>query len=272
MLSSNVPIGSGLSSSAALEVAFGYTWQQVSGFSLSRRELALAAQQAENEYVGVRCGILDQITSSLGRRGHALLFDCRTLDAELVSLSDNLAIVVADSGVRRALAGSEYNLRRSQCEQAVDILSQHYPGIRALRDVTKAQLEQHREDLPELIYRRARHIVTDNARVLQAKTALQEGNIAQVGALMTACHISLRDDYEVSAPELDKLVEAACEVDGCYGARLTGAGFGGCAIALAVPEAVGDLKQHITSVYESTFSRVPTVYVCHSANGVERIQ
>jgi len=271
-LTSDVPIGSGLSSSAALEVAFGYAWQQLSGFDLNRRELALAAQKAENEYVGVKCGILDQITSSLGKQGHALLFDCRTLEAETVPLPDDVAIVVADSGVRRALASSEYNLRRSQCEQAVQTLSQYYPNIRALRDVTEAQLEQHRTDLPELIYRRARHVVTDNARVLQAKVALQQGDVAQVGDLMKACHISLRDDYEVSAPELDKLAEAAWEVQGCYGARLTGAGFGGCIVALAAPGAVEEIKHHLTTDYESSFDRTPAVYVCHSANGVERVQ
>jgi len=271
VLTSNVPIGAGLSSSAAIEVAFAYTWQLLSHFDISRRELALAAQKAENDYVGVKCGILDQITSTLGRQGYALLFDCRTLDAEPVPLPDDVAIVVADSRVRRALASSEYNLRRAQCEQAVEILSQYYPGIRALRDVTESQLEQHRMDLPDVVYRRARHVVTENARVLRAKAALQQNDIAQVGHLMKACHTSLRDDYEVSAPELDNLAAAAWDVEGCYGARLTGAGFGGCIVALAAPGAVQELKQHLKVEYHSTFNRSPTVYVCHSANGVEQV-
>jgi galactokinase len=224
VLTSSVPVGSGLSSSAAVEVAFAYTWQQLSGFQLDRRDLALACQRAENSYAGVNCGILDQMASALGVEGYALMLDCRTLETELVPLPDGVAIVVADTGVRRQLASSEYNVRRAQCEQAVRTLSQHLPGINALRDVTQDDLERLRAHLPGVVYRRARHVVTDNGRVLQAAEALKEGDVATVGALMKACHASLRDDYEVSSPELDRLAEAAWEVGGIRGGFRSPAG------------------------------------------------
>jgi galactokinase len=271
VLSSSVPVGSGLSSSAAIEVAFAYTWQVLSGFERDRRELALLCQRAENVYVGVNCGILDQMASTLGAEGYARLLDCRTLESELVPLPQDVAIVVVDTKVRRSLTSSEYNVRRAQCEEAVSVLSEYLPDIRALRDVSSSDLERFKEHLPETVYRRARHIVADNERVLQAAEALRAGDVAAVGVLMRACHISLRDDYEVSSPELDVLAEAAWEVAGCYGARLTGAGFGGCTVALVAEGAVSDFEAHVAAVYESAFDRLPDTYVCHSANGVERI-
>lgn len=270
-LTSSVPVGSGLSSSAAIEVAFAYTWQMLSGFERDRRELALLCQRAENAYVGVNCGILDQMASALGAEGYARLLDCRTLESELVPLPKDVAIVVADTKVRRSLASSEYNVRRAQCEEAVGILSKYLPGIRALRDVNSNDLERFKEHLTEIVYRRARHVVADNERVLQAAEALREGDVITLGALMRACHISLRDDYEVSSPELDVLAEAAWEVEGCYGARLTGAGFGGCTVALVAEDAVADFQAHVAIAYESAFDRPPDVYACRSANGVERM-
>lgn len=271
VLASNVPVGAGLSSSAAVEVAFAYTWQRLAGFRLSRRNLALACQRAENVYVGVNCGIMDQMASALGVRGHALLLDCRTLETEMVPLPKGIAIVVADTGVRRQLAASEYNVRRSQCEQAVQLLSAHLPGIRALRDVTVGDLERLKGRLPEIVYRRARHVISDNARVLQVKEALQKGDLATVSALMRAGHISLRDDYEVSSPELDVLVEAAWKVEGCYGSRLTGAGFGGCTVSLVAEGAVPDFRAQVAAAYERAFGRQPEVYVCRAADGVKRM-
>jgi galactokinase len=268
VLMSDVPIGGGLSSSAALEVAFAYAWQQLSGFELDRRDLALACQRAENRYVGVNCGIMDQMASALGVEGHALLLDCRTLAVETVPLPGGLAVVVADSGVRRELAASEYNVRRAQCEQAVKILSEVLPGIRALRDVSPLELERHRTVLPEIVYHRARHVVMDIERVQDAVQALRVGDVATLGSLMKACHVSLRDDYEVSSPELNRLAEAAWEVAGCYGARLTGAGFGGCIVALVAAEAVHALQAHVSDAYEGAFGIRPAVYVCHSADGV----
>ena len=272
VLTSGVPIGSGLSSSAAIEVAFAYTWQQLSSFELTRRGLALACQRAENDYVGVNCGILDQMASSMGVEGHALLLDCRTLDVNLAPLPAGVAIVVADTGVRRALAASEYNARRAQCEQAVRILRARLPGIRALRDVSTDDLERTKGCLPETVYRRARHVVGDNARVVRAAEALQAGDVSTVGALMRDCHASLRDDYEVSSPELDALAEAAWEVEGCFGARLTGAGFGGCTVALVAAAAVSDFGAYVSAAYEAAFARRPDIYVCRSADGVKKIE
>jgi len=268
VLTSTVPIGSGLSSSAAVEVAFAYACQMLSGFQLARRDLARACQRAENGYVGLNSGILDQMASALGKKGHALMLDCRTLDAELVPLPEDVAVVVADTGVRRKLASSEYNVRYSQCQQAVQVLSQHLPSVRALRDVTLDDLERLKAHLPEVVYRRARHVVTENTRVLQAAEALTAGDVATVGALMRACHVSLRDDYEVSSPELDQLAEAAWEVEGCHGARLTGAGFGGCTVALVAAAAVPGFEAHVTAAYEAAFGRRPDVYACESADGV----
>jgi galactokinase len=271
VLTSSVPVGSGLSSSAAIEVAFAYTWQMLSDFERDRRALALLCQRAENAYVGVNCGILDQMASACGAEGYARLLDCRTLESELVPLPKDVAVVVADTKVRRQLASSEYNVRRAQCEEAVSALSGHLPGIRALRDVSSSDLERFKGHLSEIVYRRARHVVADNERVLQAAGALREGDVTTVGALMKACHISLRDDYEVSSPELDVLAEAAWEAEGCYGARLTGAGFGGCTVALVAEGAVSDFEAHVAAAYESAFDRLPDIYACRSANGVERM-
>ncbi|HEY72802.1 MAG TPA: galactokinase [Thermoflexia bacterium] len=271
VLTSSIPVGAGLSSSAAIEVAFAHTWQRFAGFELTRRELALTCQRAENDYVGVNCGILDQMASSCGVEGRALLLDCRTLETNLVPLPAGVAIVVADTGARRRLASSEYNVRRAQCERAVKILSERLPGVRALRDVSAGDLERLKGHLPEVVYRRARHIVSDNARVLRAAEALREGDVATVGALMKACHVSLRDDYEVSAPELDVLAEAAWEMESCYGARLTGAGFGGCIVALVAADGAPDFEVHVSAAYEAVFDRQPDIYICRSTTGVRAI-
>ena len=267
VLTSDVPVGAGLSSSAAVEVAFAYAWQQLSGFQLDRRDLALVCRRAENDYVGVNCGIMDQMTSVLGMEGHALWLDCRTLEVRPVPLPTGIAIVVADTGVRRRLSTSEYNVRRSQCEQAVRLLSDHLAGIRALRDVSLDDLKRLRAHVPEVIYQRALHVVTAQMRVSLATAALRRGDVFTVGALMKACHASLRDYYEVSSPELDALAGAACGVEGCYGARLTGAGFGGCIVALVATDAVPDFEAHVSAAYEAAFGRQPTIYVCHSADG-----
>jgi galactokinase len=272
VLTSDVPVGAGLSSSAAVEVAFAYAWQQLSGFELDRRDLALICQRAENDYVGVNCGVMDQMASALGAEGQALLLDCRTLEIDLVPLPTDVTIVVADTGVRRGLATSEYNIRRAQCEQAVHLLSEHLPDIHALRDVNLDDLKRLRGHLPDVIYRRALHVVTGNMRVTLAAKALRQGNVTTLGALMKASHASLRDYYEVSSPELDALVEAACRVPGCYGARLTGAGFGGCIVALVAAEALPDFEAHVPAAYEEAFGRRPEVYVCRSADGVKEVK
>lgn len=271
ILTSDVPIGAGLSSSAAVEVAFAWTWKVLSGLDLGRTELALLCQRAENEYVGVRCGIMDQMASVWGRKDHAILLDCRTLEVEMVPIPPGVAIVVADTLVRRELAASEYNRRRQECEEAVRILSNYLPGIRALRDVSPEDLAQYGHHLPPVLLKRARHVVHSNARVLATAAAFRAGDLETVGEAMRRSHISLRDDYEVSSPELDTLAEAAWEVPGCYGARLTGAGFGGCIVALADADAVDDLARHLREVYEARFGRTPAVIVCSAADGAREI-
>jgi galactokinase len=271
VLTSDVPVGSGLSSSAAVEVAFAQTWNVLSALDISPSDLALLCQRAENEYVGVNCGIMDQMISACGREGHAMMLDTRDLERGYFSMPEGLAVVVADSMVRRSLSTSAYNTRRSQCEEAVSVLQNHDPEIKALRDVSTDVLEAHREEMSDIVYRRARHVVTENARVLEFSRELYHGNLAKVGELLIEGHQSLRDDYEVSIPELDTLVETAVEVQGCYGARLTGAGFGGCIIALVDEDAVPDVEAHLTEVYNAEYNKKPTVYITRPADGVARM-
>ncbi|MFN2282861.1 MAG: galactokinase [Anaerolineae bacterium] len=272
VLASDVPVGAGMSSSAAIELAFAFAWSTLGNFDISLSDLALLCQRAENQYVGVNCGIMDQMISACGKAGHAMMLDSRSLERRYFPMPEGVAIVVSDSMVRRSLASSEYNVRRAQCEQAVAHLQANLPEIKALRDVTMRELEQFGHDLPEVVYRRARHVVTENARVIKFARALYAGDIETAGALMVEGHRSLRDDYEVSAPELDALVEAAIDVPGCYGARLTGAGFGGCTIALVAESAVPEFKAHITEVYDERYGKQPAVYVTHPADGVASIQ
>ena len=271
VLASDVPVGAGMSSSAAVELAFAYTWNTLSEFALSLSDLALLSQRAENQYVGVNCGIMDQMISACGKAGHAMMLDTRNLERGYFPMPDGVAIVVVDSLVRRSLAASEYNVRRAQCEEAVRVLQAYLPTITALRDVTVGDLERLGSHLSEIVLRRAQHVVHENDRVLQVAKALHAGDIETVGALMVQAHHSLRDDYEVSAPELDTVVDAAIEVEGCYGARLTGAGFGGCAIALVAEEAVSELEKHVSAVYTAQFDKRPAVYVTRPADGVAAV-
>jgi galactokinase len=277
-ISGDIPIGSGLSSSAAVEVAAAYVWQVLSGFPLSRVELALLCQQAENEFVGMKCGIMDQFISALGQRDHALLIDCRTLEHEAVKLGSgegsprsSATIVVCDTMKRRGLVDSEYNARRRECEEGVRRLQRHLPGIKALRDVSPAQFEQYQEDLPEVVRRRCRHVVYENARVLQSVRALKRGDLATFGRLMNASHVSLRDDYQVSCRELNVMVEAAWQVEGVYGSRLTGAGFGGCTVSLVAGEAVERFRAHVAAEYQAATGVEPQIYVCAVEDGVGQI-
>jgi galactokinase len=278
VISGDIPVGSGLSSSAAVEVAAAYTWQVLSGFPLSRVELALLCQRAENEFVGMKCGIMDQFISALGRRGHALLIDCRTLEHELVRLGSgegspgpSATIVVCDTMKRRGLVDSEYNARRQECEEGVRLLQKHLPGIKALRDVSPAQFERYQGALPEVVRRRCRHIVYENERVLQSVGALKRGDLATFGRLMDESHVSLRDDYQVSCRELNVMVEAAWRVEGVYGSRLTGAGFGGCTVSLAAGEAVERFRAHVAAEYQAATGVEPQIYVCAVEDGVGEV-
>jgi galactokinase len=267
VLTSDVPRGAGLSSSAAVEVAFAVAWQRLGGWSLPPMDVARTCQRAENQYVGVNSGLMDQFASACGRAGHALLLDCRTLAWEPVSLPDGIAIVVADTLVRRELGKSEYNVRRAQCEEAVRILAPVLPGVTALRDVSVDDFNRHAHLLPEVVAKRARHVVEECARTRAAVEILRAGDAEEFGALMNDCHASLRDLYEVSCPELDAMVEAAQKIEGCYGARLTGAGFGGCTVNLVAAAAAEDFKRALAAAYEKATGEKAEIYVCKASEG-----
>ncbi len=273
LISGNVPRASGLSSSAALEVATARAFLAVAGHedALTGPQLAQAAQRAENQFVGVNCGIMDQFISVLGQEGHALLIDCRSLDYRLIPFPAQASLVIGNTKASRSLAGSAYNERRRQCEEGVALLRQRLPTIQALRDVTGEQLEANRELLPPLVYRRCRHVVHENERVLQTVAALEAGRLDEVGRLMNASHASLRDDYEVSSPALDAMVEAMASVPGCYGARLTGAGFGGCAVALVRPGQEQAVADAIFDRYPKATNIWPEVYTSPPAAGAHVI-
>ena len=233
VLASDVPRGAGLSSSAAVELAVAAAFREASGFAWDAADVARRMQRAENHWIGVASGIMDQLIGAAGVAGHALLIDCRDLSTRPVPLPEHVAVVVLDTGTRRGLAGSAYNERREQCERAAAAL-----GVRALRDADLAALATRAGDLDDLAFRRARHVIAENARVLDAVAALESGDAARFGALMDASHESLREDFEVSSPALDQAVAAARAAPGCLGARMTGAGFGGCAVALVERDAV----------------------------------
>jgi len=268
----DVPIGAGLSSSAATEVAAAKALQVVSGFEWDEVTMALACQRAENEFVGMRCGIMDQLIAVLGQRGHALLIDCRSLAHELVPLPMGVKVVVADTMKRRGLVDSEYNLRRQQCEDGVQRLWEHLPGTRALRDVSSADLARYGHILPGVVRRRCTHVVQENERVLEAVAALQVGDAVAFGRLMDASHTSLRDLYEVSCRELDLMVEIARSVPGCLGARLTGAGFGGCTVSLVEEGAVSQFQEIVREAYQRQTGLAPQLYVCVASDGVGEVE
>jgi galactokinase len=268
---SEVPIGSGLSSSAAIEVATGLAMLGESGLTIDRTELATICRRAENEFVGARVGIMDQFVSCNGRAGHALMLDCRSLDFDLLPLSGGVRLVVCNTMVKHALSGGEYNARRAQCEEGVRLLARSLPHVRALRDVTPDELERYGGDLPGVIYRRCRHVVTENARVIEAAAALERGDLASFGKLMALSHASLRDDYEVSCRELDVMVELAGGIEGVYGARMTGGGFGGCTVNLVSDASVADFKREVARGYQEAAGLDPEIYTCTAAQGAEQV-
>ena len=267
--SSDLPIGAGLSSSAAVEVAFAVTWQVLVGWEVERMTLARLCQQAENEYVGVASGLMDQFASLHGMEDHALFFDTRSLKWQALPLPPDAALVIADSGVRHSLAGSEYNQRRADCDQAVRILRESLPEMRALRDISPVKFAVYRDSLPPVVRQRAEHVVKEIARVESAVTALKRGETSAFGALMFAGHASLRDLYEVSSPELDALVEIARQLPGCHGARLTGAGFGGCTINLVESLQAAQFIEDLQIGYQSQTGRTAMVYLCHASSGAK---
>ncbi len=262
----DIPIGAGLSSSAAIEVACGYAMLQLSDHGVDRKFLARAAQKAENDFVGMRCGIMDQYISCLGQRNHALLIDCRDLGYRALPMPSGVLIVIVDSGVHRGLVDMAYNQRRSECETA----AAHF-GVPALRDVSSKAYEELAHQLAPTVRRRSRHVITENERTVSAAKAFEADDLETVGNLMVASHVSLRDDFEVSCPELNLLVEIALGVKGVYGARLTGAGFGGAMVALVRPEAAADLTAAISERYGPATGRQAPAYVCHPSEGVSEI-
>ena len=267
LLHSEVPVGSGLSSSAALEVASALALQSLSGRTLPLKQIAKLCQSAENEFVGAHVGIMDQFVSCFGKEGHAVLIDCRSLDFELVPIPSSVDFVICNTMVKHELSGGEYNERRAQCEEGVRILSKFYPGIKALRDVSVEQLTKHQSDLPAIVYRRCLHVVEENARTLEAVKCFASGELAKVGELMRASHESLRDLYEVSCVELDTMVECAHGLPGFVGGRMTGGGFGGCTINLVEHKYSQDFAKEVASRYKAKTGISPDVFVCSAANG-----
>ena len=269
----NVPMASGLSSSAAVEMAIGKALMELNGIEITGPDLALLGQRAENTFVGVNCGIMDQFISANGKADHALFLDCRDLSYELVPLvGEDVRIVICNSGVTRGLTDSAYNERRSACESGASHLALATgTEIRALRDVSLEMLEAYRGALSETVLNRCHHVITENERTLQAVELLKVGNLAGFGKLMAASHASLRDDYEVSGKELDLLVEIAQGVPGVLGARMTGAGFGGCTVNLVESQAVDALMDAVNARYEKETKLTPEIYVCSAVNGAERV-
>ena len=262
-----VPLGAGLSSSASLEVATALALSSISGIDIPRLELVKLCQKAEHEYVGTLCGIMDQFIAVFGAAGNALMLDCRSLEYQLLPVPHDFRLVVCNSMVRHELASGEYNRRRADCEEGVKLLQPHLPRIRALRDVGVADLEAWKQALPATVYRRCRHVVTENQRVLAAAKALQSSDADRFGHLMYRSHVSLRDDFQVSCKELDLLVDLASSNPGVLGARMMGGGFGGCTVNLLRAGASTSFKEHIAQAYRDATDIVPEIYICEPAQG-----
>ncbi|MGA7401351.1 MAG: galactokinase [Candidatus Sulfotelmatobacter sp.] len=267
VIDGHVPIGAGLSSSASLEVSAALALLWAANLELPPLEVVNICQRAEHEYAGTRCGIMDQFIATFGRSGHALMLDCRSLEHKLLPIPNDVRLVMCNSMVKHELAAGEYNRRRADCESGVRTLGQHLPNVLALRDVTLADLDRYRNELPELVYRRCRHVIRENQRVLAASDALQRGDQMRFGKLMYESHASLRDDYEVSCRELDLLVELASTCEGVYGARMTGGGFGGCTVNLVRSDAVGRFENRIADAYAKATGKTPDIFVCSAAQG-----
>ncbi len=270
----NIPKGSGLSSSAALEVVTAYTIASLNQLSIQPVEMALLCQRAENDFVGVNCGIMDQYISRLGKKDNALMIDCRSNEYELVPLaSEDYRVVICNSNVERGLVDSEYNKRREECEKATEFFSNKLKHrVEALRDVTAEELEDYSDQLEEVTLKRARHIITENNRVLTAVSALRNNDIKTFGKLMTESHLSLRDDYEVSCEELDILVELALTQKGVLGARMTGAGFGGSTVNLVHRDSVDNFVKKVKADYNNKTGRETDIYISIPADGARELE
>lgn len=262
-VSGDVPQGAGLSSSAALEVVIGQTFKELYHLAISQAEIALNGQQAENEFVGCNCGIMDQMISAQGKENHAMLLDCRSLETEAVSMPEEMAVVIINSNKKRGLVDSEYNTRRLQCEQAARSF-----GVKALRDVTMAQFKAKVAQLDETVAKRARHVISENERTIEAAQALRAQDMKRLGELMAQSHASMRDDFEITVTEIDTLVEIVKGVIGEQGGvRMTGGGFGGCVVALVPPALVKPVKAAVEEKYPQATGLNASIYVCQAKAG-----
>jgi galactokinase len=271
VMQSTVPLGGGLSSSAALEVAAATLLEAVTGIKISAVDKALLCQKAEHEFAGVPCGIMDQFTSALGREGHLLLLDCRTRTTELVPMTDpNITVLITNTNVRHELGNGEYAKRRAQCEEAAKIL-----GVASLRDASMASLEARKSAMDPVVFKRARHVIGEIDRTVKAAKAIRAGRLDELGQLMYASHDSLRDDYGVSCKELDEVVEIARKIGtkgGMIGCRMTGGGFGGCTVSLVKTSAVHQIADTIFNEYQNATGIKPALFVSRPAAGATIIK
>jgi galactokinase len=271
-IAGDVPLGAGLSSSAAIEVSTGYALLSAAGHAIDRTKLAVLCQRAENEYVGARVGIMDQFVSCHGRTGHALLIDCRSLEYRALRIPPKVSLVICNTMVKHKLQASEYNVRRAECEEAVRALSAALPAIRSLRDVSLEQLAQSGSLLSDKLYRRCRHVVSENERVQRVAELFGQGRTEGLRELMAASHRSMRDDYEISCRELDTMVEIAERQPGLYGARMTGGGFGGCTINFVHMEHAAEFQRRVSAEYEAAIGLHPDIYICEASQGAELVE
>jgi len=268
VVAGDVPIGSGLSSSAAFEVASALAFSAVSGIKIDPVEMARLCQKAENEFVGMKCGIMDQYVSIFAQEDCALLIDCLTLEHKAVALPhERASVLVCDTGVKHELVATEYNARRAECEKAVALIASKETGVKTFRDITLKHLEKYAAILGDTLLRRARHVVTENQRVMDSVAALGRGDIEHFGKLINASHESLRDDFEVSCAELDTMVELARKEKGTLGARMVGGGFGGCTVNLVEPDEVERVRSAVAAGYKRATGKDPATYVFRAAQG-----
>jgi galactokinase len=270
-IDSEIPAGGGLSSSASLELGAAMTLLGLAGASIAAPRLARLCQRAEHSYAGVQCGIMDQYTIACAEKGNAILLDCRPLDVVPVPIPDNARFIVIDSGARHRLPDGDYNNRADECAVAIRLLAKVVPGLTSLRDLDGDMLEAHKETLGDVLYRRCRHVVTENARVLEAVAALQQGDLHRLGGLLSACHASLRDDFEVSCDELEALVDIANACPGVLGSRMVGAGFGGCVLSLVSASEAENAAREIRCNYNSVLGKDPWMHLVQASDPVREI-
>ena len=271
VIDGQVPIGSGLSSSAAIEVTTALALTSLGGMTIPLLDVARLCQRAENTYTGARCGIMDQFVSCFGKQEHALMLDCRSLEATYLQLPPNVRLVICNTTVRHELATGEYNERRASCERVVETIRRFIPSVRALRDLALEELERYSGKISDVDFRRCRHVITENARVIDAQSALQGADLVRLGELMYRSHESLDRDYEVTCGELNIMVDLARSLEGVYGARMTGGGFGGCTINLVESKMTLQFQTTIGREYEKLTGLSPQIFVCAAAAGASEV-